>query len=412
MEEMAAGRNFAGAAGFTYNRMLSLVGIERSNVMTSNTIWCKPLRLKWMDFPERFRDAEAAITHCRPNLDGLIERAQPKVIVPMGNVALRRICGVSGIESHAGYVMATPYGIPAVPTFHPAFIQRGQQKLNASAVFALNRARSIAQGTYQESKYDLLLDPPPDRVRDYIRSGQSIHGEHGGRIPTLVVDIETPESDRLDEEEIEQEGASWTIVRAGFSVRRGSAVTFPWQPPYIGLLQEALDLSEEVIEHADNNFDSRRLRHAGLRLPARIVSSMWAWHFLESDLRKGLGAVAPFYYAGPPWKSQSAARPAFYNAMDNAVTMDVYCGTRDTLIAQSRWAAFERHCIRMDEPLRVMGERGLLVDPVYQAAFMDRLDQEWEAANADLQQLVPDSIKKRKYWKRAPKDLTGVTEIV
>jgi len=107
MEEMAAGRNFAGAAGFTYNRMLSLVGIERSNVMTSNTIWCKPLRLKWMDFPERFRDAEAAITHCRPNLDGLIERAQPKVIVPMGNVALRRICGVSGIESHAGYVMAT-----------------------------------------------------------------------------------------------------------------------------------------------------------------------------------------------------------------------------------------------------------------------------------------------------------------
>lgn len=404
VDEIREGRPFVGAAGGMLNRQLELVSMNRADVMVSNTIWCKPTRLGWMDNPWRYPDANDAIEHCRPNLDSLIEAMSPKVIVPLGNVALRRVCGVSGIEANAGYVLPTPYGIPAVPSFHPAFIQRGNQKLNAAVLFALNRARSIATGTYEATRYDLLLDPSPDALRAYIAGA-------GPRIPTLVVDIETPESDRLDEEEIEQEGASWTIVRAGFSVRKGSACSFPWSEPYITILQEALDCADEMVEHADNHFDSRRLRHAGLRLPQRIVSSMWAWHWLESDLRKGLGMVAPFVYAGPPWKHESQSRPAWYNAMDNAVTMDLITTVRDILVKDGRWAGFERHCIAMDEPLRVMGERGLDVDPVVQGAFMARLEAEWDIANAKLQESVPDELKPKKYWKRPPKDLTGVVEL-
>jgi uracil-DNA glycosylase family 4 len=403
-DEIASGKPFSGAAGFTFNRQLQLVNIDRGDVTVTNSMWCKPARLHWTDYPMRYTDAREALDHCRPNLDDLIERARPKVIVPMGNVALRRVCGVSGIEAHAGYVVPTPYGVPSVPTYHPSFVMQGHQKLNASVLFSINRARSIANGTFQRTEYDLLLDPPVDVVRDYLRSG-------GSRITTLVVDIETPESDRLDEEEIEQEGASWVIVRAGFSVRKGTAVTFPFAPPYIEVLQEALDAADEMVEHADNHFDSRRLRHAGLRLPARIVSSMWAWHWLESDLRKGLGMVAPFFYAGPPWKSESQARPAWYNAMDNAVTMDVFTGTRDILTRDNRWDAFERHCVQLDTPLRVMGERGLDVDPVYQHQFMERLGTEWDLKNAELQATVPDELKRRKFWKRPPKDMTGVVEL-
>lgn len=403
-DEIAAGRNFAGAAGGVLNRQLNLVQIDRRDVSVANTIWCKPTRLAWMDRPERYRDANAAIEHCRPNLDDFIERARPKVIVPMGNVALRRICGVSNIESQAGYVLPTPYGVPAIPTYHPSFIMRGKQKLNAAVLFHLDRARSIADGTYSPTHYDLLLDPPISVGRAYLDSV-------GPHIPDLVVDIETPESDRLDEEDIEEAGASWTIIRAGFSVRKGSAISFPWQEPYIGLLQDALSRAEVMVEHADNHFDSRRLRHNGLTIPCPTVSSMWAWHFLESDLRKGLGLIAPFYYAGPPWKAQSQARPAFYNAMDNAVTMDVWCGVRDTLVRQGRWAAFTRHCMAMDEPLRVMGERGLLVDQGRQRAFMEKLEAEWDELNARLQTEVPDRLRPRKYWKRPPKSMEGVVEL-
>jgi uracil-DNA glycosylase family 4 len=404
MDEIAQGRNFAGAAGSVLNRQLDLVQIDRRDTMVANTIWCKPTRLNWMDHPERYADANAAIEHCRPNLDDLIERARPKVIVPMGNVALRRVCGVSGIESHAGYVLSTPYGVPAVPTYHSSFVMRGKQKLNAAVLFALDRARSIADGTFQASQYELLLDPDPAVVAGYLDSG-------GPRIPVLVVDIETPDSSNIDEEEIEGQGASWTIIRAGFSLRQGTAVSFPWQEPYIGILAQAIRRADLFVEWADNHFDSRRLRHAGLQVDCPTLSGMWAWHFLESDLRKGLGLVAPFFYGGPPWKHQSQARPSWYNAMDNAVTMDVFLDVRDTLVAQGRWGAFNRHCLAMDEPLRVMGERGLVVDPARQAAFMGRLEAEWEGLNARLQTEVPDHLRPRKYWKRAPKSMEGVTEI-
>ncbi len=404
MEEAATGKPFSGAAGHVLNRQLDLVQIERKDVMVTNALWCRALRLGWSDFPERFADANAALEHCRPNLDDLIERTRPKVLVPLGNAALRRVCGVSGIEQHAGYVLPTPYGIPAVPSFHPSFIMRGKQKLNAAVLFALDRARSIADGTFAPTQYELLLDPSVEVVARYLDSG-------GPRIPVLVVDIETPESDRLDEEEIEEKGASWTIIRAGFSLRQGTAVSFPWQEPYIGILAQAIRRADLFVEHADNHFDSRRLRHNGLAIEAPTVSSMWAWHFLESDLRKGLGLVAPFFYAGPPWKHQSQSRPAWYNAMDNAITMDVFLGVRDTLVRQGRWEAFTRHCIAMDTPLRVMGERGLLVDPIRQQAFMGKLEMEWDELNALLQTQVPDHLRKRKYWKRAPKSMEGVVEL-
>jgi len=326
-EEQHAGRPFAGAAGYIYDRTLALIGLQRSELTTWNTIECPPAHLGWTDYPSRFPAAAAAIEHCRPHLDGLIQERKPRVIVPMGNVALRRICGVSGIEEHAGYVLPTPYGIPAVPTYHPSFVMKGNHKLTPSVLFAFKRAQEIANGYYQESKYELLIDPPADRVRDYVESGV----DTSGHIASLFVDIETPESGRLDEEEIEGAGSSFTIIRCGFSVRAGSAVTFPWCAPYIAILQSALDRSIEFVEWADNRFDSRRLAAAGLRLPGRIVSGMWAWHWFQSDLRKGLGRVAPFFYKGPPWKHLSMAEPGYYNALDVVIGRACYEGSKAAL---------------------------------------------------------------------------------
>jgi len=271
-------------------------------------------------------DAVRAIEHCRPHLDNLIVDRQPKVIVPLGNVALRRICGVSGIDDNAGYVLPTPYGIPAVPTYHPSYVMRGKSKLTPLILWSLTKALSIARGTYKESNYELLIDPPIEVVRSYIASGMV-----GSRIPSLFGDIETPESANLDEEERTESGLSFSIIRVGFSVRSGSAVTFPWCEPYVGALRMALELADEFVEWADNNFDSKRLAAAGMPLPRRIVSGMWAWHWLQSDLPKGLGKVAPVFYSGPPWKNRSASDPGLYNALDVAIGRACYEGSKEAL---------------------------------------------------------------------------------
>lgn len=206
---------------------------------------------------------------------------------------------------------------------------KGNHKLTPAVLFAFKRAQEIADGRYEESRYELLIDPPADVVRRYIDSGR----DSAGRISSLFVDIETPESGRLDEEDVEGEGVSYTIVRCGFSVRANSAATFPWCHPYINVLQTALEGSDEFVEWADNCFDSRRLAAAGLRLPRRVVSGMWAWHWLQSDLRKGLGKVAPFFYAGPPWKHLSMAEPGRYNALDVAIGRACYEGSKAALEA-------------------------------------------------------------------------------
>jgi hypothetical protein len=69
-----------------------------------------------------------------------------------------------------------------------------------------------------------------------------------------------------------------------------------------------------------------------MSLPKRIVSGMWAWHWLQSDLRKGLGKVAPFWFAGPPWKHRSMEDPGLYNALDVAIGRACYEGSKAALL--------------------------------------------------------------------------------
>jgi hypothetical protein len=104
---------------------------------------CKAPRLNFYDYagPE----ATAIIEHCRPYLDELIDKVKPRVIIPMGNVALRRVCNVSGIQAHQCYVVDTPYGIPAVPTFHPSWVQQDQLKFTPCMLFAFRKAIAIAK---------------------------------------------------------------------------------------------------------------------------------------------------------------------------------------------------------------------------------------------------------------------------
>src|SRR5260221_11764360 len=83
-DEMIAGRPFVGAAGRLLDRILALMpggGLRCNDLTIWNTIQCKPLRLGWMDNSQRFRDAAAAIEHCRPHLDSLIQERKPRAMV-------------------------------------------------------------------------------------------------------------------------------------------------------------------------------------------------------------------------------------------------------------------------------------------------------------------------------------------
>lgn len=422
--EIAAGYGFAGASGAFLEKQLLRLGMRRDDFTITNSIWCKPPHLGWTDKPQRYPEVYSALRQCEPYLDELIAHRKPKVIVALGGVAIRRACGVTAtVESRHSYVHEGLAGIPTVPTFHPSGVMQGKQKLTPAMLFAFRRAQEIANGTYRESIYRLLLDPPVEDARryldDYLRS-------HDGKIDLLMVDIETPESGDIDEEDREEAGISYQIERAGFSLSPNTGISFPWQQPFIGILQEAIDHADYIAEWADNHFDSKRLSAAGLQLGGmvsrpgaepgrargRVISGMWAWHFLQSDLLKGLAFVAPFFYAGPPFKHLSHVNPPLYNAMDNCVGRAATVGSIEGLKREGRFDRWMRHCVDADRILVRMGGAGVTIDTVQRGTFMGRLRGEMEAGVEALQPDVPDEIKPLSRWKKPPKDMTGVIPIV
>jgi uracil-DNA glycosylase family 4 len=407
VDEIAVGRPFAGASGGLLDRAFDLLGVRRSEFLICNSaMWCKPPHLGWTDHPERYPDAAAAMAQCKPYFDELVASFKPKAIVTLGNVALRRVAGVTGLDARHSYVHASPYGVSVIPTYHPSFILQGNQKYMAVLIFALRRALEVAAGAFRATEYELLLDPKPQVAENYLRRATDA--------AEVICDIETPESHTLSEEEAED--TSYTIVRIGFSTalrgpietrgqgheERASAISIPWEPPYSTMALRALSEAKRLV-FWNKSFDLPRLRAAGATPCQAVVDAMWAWHFLQSDLPKALGFVAPFYYSGPPWKHLSAGQPAFYNAMDAAVTATCWAGIKKDLEGQGRLEAFNRHCSQTDPILDQMGLAGLAVDTTQRQAFMSRIQAEYDDTYRLLQAAVPTAVKPKKLYKRQPK---------
>jgi len=402
VDEVKAGFPFAGAAGAMLDRLLRKLAMDRADLTLTNAHHCKPRSLGFNDYPERFPEASAAIEQCRPHLDDEIERMRPRVLFAMGNVALRRLTGATGVESRHSYVHSTSYGIPCIPTFHPSFLMQGNHKLSPCFLFALRRASEIADGLYRPTSYNLMLDPSVDDLKAYLNCFPRDLNE-------LCIDIETPESPHLDEEETEEKGASFAIIRWSFSLEDGTGVSVPHEYPYTAVLRDLLSRSAVMLEYTESFFDSKRLRASGYPIPSTLASPMWAWHFLQSDLPKGLGFVAPFYYAGPPWKHLSDQQPAFYSAMDAAAMQSVWLGVRGDLQRQGRWESFMTHCIEVDRLYVRASLAGVRINRESQEALRLKLEAERDEVYRKLQSEVPLSVRPIKQWRKPPKDMTGVT---
>ena len=144
VDEARLGKPFMGAAGsFLDKHIFRRLGVNRDAFILTNTTWCRAPRLNFYDHAGP--DAQEIINYCRPYLDELIEQTKPKVIVPLGNVAMRRILDVDGINSHQAYVHDSKYGIPVIPTFHPSFIMQNNHKYTPAMLFAFRRALEIAK---------------------------------------------------------------------------------------------------------------------------------------------------------------------------------------------------------------------------------------------------------------------------
>ncbi len=123
-KEDEQGRPFVGPAGNLLTKILSEIGISRSDVYITNVVKCRP--------PENRDPTDEEIRSCLPYLIRQIRIIRPKIIICLGRHSAREIlklCGfkereVSQISKIRGRIfnvkMFNEIDITILPTYHPA----------------------------------------------------------------------------------------------------------------------------------------------------------------------------------------------------------------------------------------------------------------------------------------------------
>ncbi|HEY0079374.1 MAG TPA: uracil-DNA glycosylase family protein [Pyrinomonadaceae bacterium] len=119
-DEDASGRPFVGRAGQLLNKIIEAIGLKREDVFIGNVNRCRPPQ-------NRTPTLEEAKT-CKGFLLREIDVVRPKVIVVLGNTAMKNLLDTKeGITKLRGNFQDYR-GIKVMPTFHPAYLLRDPSK--------------------------------------------------------------------------------------------------------------------------------------------------------------------------------------------------------------------------------------------------------------------------------------------
>lgn len=107
------GRPFVGAAGKNLDRMLEKAGLTRAEVFITNTVKCRP--------PSNRRPRRDELDSCHPYLRRQLEALRPRLVVLLGDTALKEFFPSASLPGLHGQVLKRgPFSMLA--TYHPASV--------------------------------------------------------------------------------------------------------------------------------------------------------------------------------------------------------------------------------------------------------------------------------------------------
>lgn len=119
-DEDAQGVPFVGRAGKLLDKIIEAIGMKREDVFIGNINRCRP--------PGNRQPTIEEAETCKPFLIREIAVVRPKVIVVMGNTAMKNLLETKeGITKMRGSFVDY-YGVKVMPTFHPAYLLRDPRK--------------------------------------------------------------------------------------------------------------------------------------------------------------------------------------------------------------------------------------------------------------------------------------------
>jgi DNA polymerase len=115
-DEDEQGLPFVGRAGQLLTKIIEAMGMKRDEVFICNVLKCRP--------PNNRPPAPAEVAHCRPFLKQQLAIIKPKVIVALGNHAVKALLQTEQGISQLRGTFQKYEGIPVMCTYHPAYLLR------------------------------------------------------------------------------------------------------------------------------------------------------------------------------------------------------------------------------------------------------------------------------------------------
>lgn len=440
-----------GAAGFplrasapsggVFEKALRRAGFKREQFYVTNVLRCRPPG-NWLEGAPWEREA---IDHCRENLDRVVEQYKPRAILGLGGIPLRELTGLAGkklsVSYLRGYVLASRYGIPYIPSLHPSYIARGNHHLLGRLMSDISTAVGVAQG---------WIEGPVSDPRKLMTAWTSYEKllelyERAKADPSLLIayDIETfmgseevdedaylefsrdveesdDGSDGLGEGELEGDGSvpgqeggpdlhgSLDTQRAQirtvqFALGEREGVSIEWNSGTIGLIKSIAQLPNPKVGHNSTWFDDPVLERHGIRFEGRRDDTLVMYGCLQPDLPKHLQAVGQAYGWRWPWKHYAGSDIHFYGVADVCVLHKIMARLPQELRTLGIWDTYDRRTRSYrQQVIRPMEVTGLPVSREKVGELRDSLDKDIRRMDEEIQELAPASLKKLLPYKNMP----------
>lgn len=309
------------------------VPLTRISSFVTNVIMCKPrtatIEGKGTLNPDQI--LKEASKHCRSRLISELKLVNPKAIIALGNASLEALTGTTGITRRRGAVhFSDEFNAWVVPTLHPAFLLRGQERQGQLVLADIKRGFKLAHEGWKDDRKVLLFNPSPSEESDRVKELILWLQYQQTRVDPLTIDVETTKHDAHN-------AMLKTIALASLHEDYSVALPLPWTPESNILSNEAWSLiipelskllatQRPKIGHNLTAFDLPVLAKHNLPLNGPIYDTLVISHVLEPDIPHDLGSMVSYKLDVAPWKEiervlerkkkASLSDLMFYNASD------------------------------------------------------------------------------------------------
>jgi DNA polymerase-1 len=305
--ELEQGKPFVGPAGQELNKLLSIAGINRSEVYISNACKCLPESKT----PSGAQTAECVERHLVHEVDS----HRFKYVLALGRIA-QSVFGVPAARKSGpahGYILDKG-SYHLMSTWHPAYILRtqfidaGEGPTKGKGITARVEAQHDMLKFRRFVEGDLPIENPPVDLADMDELFLDSPGE-------VALDIETKGLDKFNNEVV-LFGASWRdstgqikMASIGYEKEKVERILRgPWNKIFHNI-----------------NFDVGVMQHScDIQTIPPFSCTQMTGSLLGSDLPKGLEFLARAHLNTQPWKWTADTDHRRYNGIDCWATLRLF----------------------------------------------------------------------------------------